>query len=411
MQKLQMRFLEAVEASLKNEKVSWDDLSSQDWEELFRLARAHHMMPMFFETVYFCPAFATAPAALVARTKLNIRMTVGQQMTKTVDFLQIFEQLCKAGVKPLVVKGIVCRNLYPKPDWRSSGDEDVLIDPKEYWLCKMTLAQLDVLPEKEQEEAYEVPFRQKDGPLLIELHKSLFPPESEAYGEMNGLFTDVRDRAVGLTVQGRKIRTLAPTDHMLYLICHAFKHFLHSGFGIRQVCDMVLYANTYGDQIDWQYVLDGCKTIRAEKFAAALLRIGEEYLTFDPEKAHYPACWQEMNVDPEALLEELVSAGIYGQADKARLHSGNITLNAVAAQKQGRKAKNGLVASLFPPVRILQGRYPYLHKRPWLLPVAWVSRIAQYGNRSRDEDDSNAAQILRMGNHRVELMRQYGIIE
>lgn len=32
------------------------------------------------------------------------------------------------------------------------------------------------------------------------------------------------------------------SDHLFYLICHALKHFYHSGFGIRQVCDILLFA-------------------------------------------------------------------------------------------------------------------------------------------------------------------------
>ena len=82
-----------------------------------------------------------------------------------------------------------------------------------------------------------------------------------------------------------------------YLICHAFKHFLHSGFGIRQVCDIILFANAYGDAIDWERVLKQCREIQADLFAAALFGIGEKYLTFDPERAHYTESWREIQVD------------------------------------------------------------------------------------------------------------------
>ena len=38
------------------------------------------------------------------------------------------------------------------------------------------------------------------------------------------------------------IRILAPTDHLLCLLCHAYKHFLYAGFGIRHVCDIGIFA-------------------------------------------------------------------------------------------------------------------------------------------------------------------------
>lgn len=201
------------------------------------------------------------------------------------------------------------------------------------------------------------------------------------------------------------------TDHLFYLICHAFKHFLHSGVGIRQVCDICLYANAHGAEIDWQPVLDRCADIHADRFAAALFRIGEKYLTFDPGKACFPKAWREMAVDERAMLEDLLDSGVFGASSMSRKHSSNITLNAVSAEKQGRKAGNGLLRTVFPPARQLTGRYPYLKEKPYLLPLAWVNRILKYGKETAGSPtDNNAAQSIKIGNGRVELLKKYGII-
>lgn len=48
---------------------------------------------------------------------------------------------------------------------------------------------------------------------------------------------------------------MEPTGHLFFLICYAFKHSLHSGYCIQQVCDIVLFANQYGQEIDWRLVL------------------------------------------------------------------------------------------------------------------------------------------------------------
>ena len=92
-------------------------------------------------------------------------------------------------------------------------------------------------------------------------------------------------------------------------------------------------------------VLDRCRELNADKFAAALFRIGSNYLVFDMEKAGYPDAWRQLQVDEIPMLEDLLSAGVYGGADMSRRHSSSITLDAVAAQKQGSKA-NLRVASL-----------------------------------------------------------------
>ena len=388
MQHTQQLFLEALKAALKNEQVEWNNkLEAQEWMDLFRMAEVHQILPMIYEAVYRSPAAGQADPQILAPAKAQMVRTVIMQTQKTGEFEPLYRYLRESGICPLVVKGIVCRNIYPNPDYRISGDEDLLIRPEDF-------IYLDA------------------GSLIyIELHKSLFPPESEAYGDLNRFFANVHEDAIDIRIDGTDIRTMGYTDHLFYLICHSFKHFLHSGFGIRQVCDIILFANEYGDAIDWEKVLRQCREIHADLFAAALFAIGEKYLTFDPEKAHYPKAWREISVDETDMLMDLLDSGIYGNANMSRKHSSNMTLDAVAADKNGKKAGNTVLKSLFPSAKKLEGRYPYLKKHPILLPIAWTDRILKYRKETVAGGDNAAADSVKIGNQRIELMKEYGIIK
>ena len=247
--------------------------------------------------------------------------------------------------------------------------------------------------------------------LYIELHKTLFTTESDIFSDCNRFFDDCFDRLIEVDIQGEPVATLNHTDHLLYLILHAFKHFLHAGFGIRQVCDMVLYANTFGSEIDWEYIRTKCRGLRADRFAAALFDIGKKHLSFSPEKACYPYHWQHMDANGDALLADLLYGGIYGSSDMNRVHSSNMTLNAVSADKKGKNTRGNLLKTVFPPARKLEHRFPYLRRAPVLLPVAWVSRIFGYAKESLSEQDSSASEIIRTGSQRIELLRHYDIID
>lgn len=170
--------------------------------------------------------------------------------------------------------------------------------------------------------------------------------------------------------------------------------------GIRQVCDMGMFAEAYGGEIDWQRIVRGCASVRIDLFAAALFRIAEKHLGFP-----MPEAFSGYAVDEAALLADMLSGGVYGIVDEDRLHIGSITLDAVAAQKQGRRRRS-LAASLFPSAASLAGRYPYLRKRPWLLPIAWTQRISGYLKKSK-----TSAASVEIGEKRVELLRQYGVID
>lgn len=411
---MRMLFLEALKAALRNEKVTWEqELSPEQWKTLFDLAREHKVLPLVFEAVYACPAARRADAAYFQELKRSVIRQVMVQAMKTEEFLALYRHLREASVNPILVKGLVCRALYPNPDLRSSSDEDLLIPPEDFAACHQAMLSFGMTPkdpETDLEQVYEVPYGKAGSPLYIELHKSLFPGESEAYGDLNDFFKDVHSSAIVLQLQGTAVTAMDHTSHFFYLICHAFKHFLHGGFGLRQVCDICLYANTYGGQIDWDNVSEHCEAIRATGFAAAMLRIGRKYLTLDPERAGIPVEWQAMDVDEGPMLEDLLDSGIYGGATKSRMHSSNMTLDAVARQKRGEKRRGGLGSTLFPPAKSLEGKYPYLKKHPVLLPVAWCQRILRYG-REAAASDSGAMEAVKLGRDRIELLREYGIID
>ena len=413
MDSISQYFLQAVRAALKREQVDWtQEMEPQDWIALFRLADAHHILPMVYEAVYACPAAGKVQSLLIPFKK-RTRQSVMLQTIKTTAFLQLYQHLRKAGVTPILVKGILVRELYPNPDCRMSGDEDLLIPPEQFPLCHQAMLAYGMVlsePDMDIQTAYEVPYGKQNSPIYIELHKSLFPPESEAYGELNRFFSQAYDTAIEIPVQAIPILSMNHTDHLFYLLCHSFKHFLHSGFGIRQVCDIVLYANAYGSQIDWLRILEQCKAIHGEQFAAALFRIGSRYLTFDPVKACYPQQWQKIQVDELPMLDDLLDSGVYGSANRSRLHSSTITLNAVSAQKKGKKVGNHLLKTIFPSAKALSGRYRYLERKPFLLPVAWADRILHYRKETASIPGNTAAESVKIGNQRIELMKQYGVI-
>ena len=411
MERSEQLFLEAMKASLEDRTVTWDDqVSAEELKQILVLSQMHHVLPMIFEAVYSCPAASQLPQDLVAECRKATLHAVMGQAVKTAEFLELYSHLSSHGIKPLVVKGLVCRDLYPRPDYRDSGDEDVFCGESSFEACHKAIIDFGMKPCSSDLESYEVPYTKADGLLYIELHKTLFPGHSDIFGDCNRIFEHSFENSAQITVNGVSVATLDWSEHMLYLILHAFKHFLHSGFGIRQVSDMVLFANAYGEQVDWKYVQKKCKALRAERFAATLFAIGEKYLTFSPEKAHYPRFWRELQVDTEPLLQDLLCGGIYGSSDRSRVHSSNMTLNAVKADKMGKQSKN-LLRTVFPSSKQLVSRFRWLRHRPWLLPVAWVLRIFGYLKDALTRNDSSAAAVIRTGSKRVELLRQYDIID
>lgn len=408
-------FLEALKASLANTTVTWScPFSTEEWQALFALAESQKVLPLIFHAVYSSPAAAQMDKPLYDFMKHRVRALTMNQVQRTAEFLNLYQKFQKENIEPLVVKGLICRELYPNPDFRISSDEDLLISEDQFAKAIEVLKSCDMKPLKAEgidETIDEIGFIATKGISYIELHRQLFSERSESYGELNRYFKNCFDEKIFVHVQGTKVYTLEPGAHLFYLICHAFKHFLHSGFGLRQVCDIVIFANAYGKEVNWQTLLTQCREIRADKFAAALFKIGKNYLTFDFERACYPKSWQEIEIDEQAMLMDLLQSGIYGSSTMSRSHSAQITLEAASSVKAGRNPANAVIAAAFPTAKELEGRFPYLKDKPYLLPVAWTSRILKYQKEIKMMNNNSAVEAIRIGNERVALLKKYGIIE
>lgn len=187
------------------------------------------------------------------------------------------------------------------------------------------------------------------------------------------------------------------------MICHSFKHFLHGGFGIRQVCDIALYINRYYENIRWMHIYQVCHSESIEVFAAALLRIANKYLTLQV----IPSIFVPIDTDEEPLLHDILSGGLYGTANTARTHSSNMTLDAVASDRQGKRY-SGIRRSLFPKTDYLIKNYPYAKAHPILLPAAWLNRILNYIK--QDNPIKSSSNTVRIGHERIELLKLYKIL-
>lgn len=383
--------------------ISGGDLPAEsvDWPAVFALAGQQKLLPIVFEAVRKSPA-AEENAALFAAVKQQVIAQVLHQTMRASEFAALYQKLRAAGLHPVVVKGQLCSRLYPLRDHRISADDDILIPDGEFFACHEQLLANGLTtdtPVDELATTDEVSYTKKGSPLYIELHRHLFDSSEDAHDELNHFFTNLKP----VEIDG--FLAMPPHEHLLYLILHAYKHFVRSGIGLRQFCDIVLWAREYHAKIDWQRLYDQCASVHAVTFAAAAFCIARDYLSIDFDLS---APWDD-SIDVEPLLHDTLCGGVYGSNDYTRLHSSTVTLNAVKASRTGEKSN--VLSTVFPKREYLEHRYPYLKKHPYLLPVAWVQRIAHYASEKRSGADSSASGSIKLAKERIELMKRYGVMD
>ena len=392
------QFLHIAKAAVSGGEIPAE---SVDWPAVFALAGQQKLLPILFEAVRKMPA-AGENAVLFAVTKQQVIGQVLNQTVRSAEFADLYRKLRAAGLYPIVVKGQLCSRLYPLKDHRISADDDLYIPDAEFMACHEQLLVNGLTtdtPADELSTADEVSYTKKGSPLYIELHRHLFDSSEDTHDELNHFFTDLKP----IEVDG--FLTMPPHEHLLYLLLHAYKHFVRSGIGLRQFCDIGLWARAYHGEIDWQRLHEQCESVHAATFAAAAFRIARDDLGIEFD---LPAPWGDA-IDAEPLLHDTLGGGVYGSNDLTRLHSSTVTLNAVKASRTGEKSS--VLRTVFPKREYLEHRYPYLKKRPYLLPVAWVQRIAHYAGEKQSGADSSASGSIKLARERIELMKMYNVIE
>ena len=377
-------------------------LAEEDWERLYLAAAIHKMRAMVFETMWNVPGFCGGHRELLLRWRRETLMQLASQTARSRRIADLSAALREKGIAHAVVKGVVCRELYSRPDLRPSGDEDVYIHMEDRERCGAVF-EANGLSYVQGDDAVGH-WHEPNSGLHIELHTSLTAGGRREDEKLEGYFRSQLDHAIILPVTDGAVCTLPHTAHFVFLVCHALKHFLTGGFGVRTLCDVGAFLEKYHREIDLTTAQAMLEEIHARGFVDQLLAIGAEWFSMNPGNWG----WEyEKKPDPEELLLDCLEAGVYGQSTMSRKHSAGMTLQAA----EDAKSRPGLMGTLFPPRSGLVGRYPVLEKHPVLLPACWLHRIGRYAGeviRSRGKENSPAESVA-LGKKRTEMMVKYGV--
>ncbi len=382
---------EAARAFMCGEKTAVPGIDDSNFEEFVLKLREHKLLPV--------ASFVLNDDARISEN--NRRLLQDEAFAQIISqengnsaFLKAYKALTEAGAKPIAVKGCVCASLWSEPSLRISGDADILAKDGDFETCRRVLESLGYKPSG-HDPSNEICFSNPKG-CRIELHSSPFK-EDASFSKLNSAVGDMSEMASTVNIDGVEIICPGVQDHFVYLVLHAFKHFVNSGVGIRQLMDICLLSKD--ESIDWNTVFEKCSGVSADGFLSAVLLISAEYFGLDISRINSPLFRKD--VDCEIMLKDIKSGGIYGTRNTDKHHSGSLTVNSYAESQNGERN-----AVIFLPAGRMKRRYPYLRRYPFLLPLAWLQRVFGYVF-----SDHDAAETFASGKSRIKIMKYYGIIK
>lgn len=367
-----------------------------NYEELYQLSNQHQVSALIYNQIYHFPDIPSDLKEYWKREAIKINAF---QTIKTSKMLEVYQQFINDNIKVIIVKGIICRSIYPQPENRQSNDEDLYIQKEDLDKVKDIFIKDNFQLIHESDDV--TTFLDYSSGLSVEVHTSLFSEESKAYGQYQSLFKEAFQHTTTHNIQNVDILSLDYNYHFLFLILHFVKHFLHAGVGIRQVLDIIMYGETYGEYIDWDMIINILKSFHICDLMMNVFSMAYDHLEFDLTKTHIPHKYIENN-DYQALLIDIMNAGVFGQSSEERIHSSTITLNALET------GKTNILKSIFPTYQEMKNKYAYLQHYPFFLPIAYIQRIIHYLSKNKSNQSKKTIEI---GQQRVELLKKYKVIK
>lgn len=254
-----------------------------------------------------------------------------------------------------VMKGPVIKELYPRTDFRQSGDLDIFVPDKYREKAKDIMLGMGFKIERfnpvDADDVYLM-----DKRICVELHRILVSNKTPWQKECQ----KITERLVLKDGKGYTYK-MTDEDYYLYMIAHMAKHMMYSGMGIKMLLDIWVYTEKKSEIFD--------KSILKERLSLCGLTKFEENIR------KLVKCWFE-GESAEGLIKELgdyiFSSGTFGTKKQ---------LDAYFYAQNAGKSNNPAVAKavyywkfFFMPYKWMCERYPVLKKIPVLLPFCWVHR-------------------------------------
>lgn len=299
-----------VRAGLWEKDVSLSSCGEIDFDEIYRLAQEQAVVGLLaagMEHVTDVRVPQTL-ALIIAGEVLQLEQR-NRSMNEFVAWL--IDELRKADVYALLVKGQGIAQCYERPLWRACGDVDLLLSNENYEKAKAFLPTM--ASKVEDEETKKLHLGMTIDGWIVELHGTLF---TEFSRRLNKVIVEVQ----ASIFNGGEVRSWdngnttvylpSPDNDVILVFSHILEHFFIEGVGLRQVCDWCRLLWTYRESLD--------KRLLEERlFAAGIMREWKAFASLAVDTLGMPVeampfYGSRFKVKGSRILKLVLEAGNFG---------------------------------------------------------------------------------------------------
>lgn len=244
-------FFALVQAGLWNKEVQLSSYGVLDFNEIYRLASEQSVVGLLASGLEkeFEVKLTQTLALTIAGEVLQLEQR-NKAMNKFVACL--VDDMRKADIYTLLVKGQGVAQCYDKPLWRASGDIDFYLSDDIFEKAKCFFRPKVDSFDPDNERTHHINMHY--GQWVVEIHANQFVTLS---GKINKVLKDIHEDLfysgnVRSWMDGNtQIFLPSANNDAILIFTHFLSHFYKGGIGLRQICDWCRLLWTYRESIDY----------------------------------------------------------------------------------------------------------------------------------------------------------------
>lgn len=283
----------------------------------------------------------------------EIALSVSRMTLFDAERAKVLEQLERAGIWYMPLKGTILNQFYPCYGMRQMADQDILYDPERRDDIRGIMEGLNFTPV--QIDLFHHDEYQKPPYITFEMHWALL---SRFMNQAQFLYyQNIRERLV--KDEGNACGYhFTDEDFYIYMMVHSHKHYSGRGMGLRMILDICVYLNRFEREMDWDYI------------EGELEKTG--ILGFERQSRSLAGCLyrdEALSPDDEEMLGVIVASGVYGTME-------HMFSNRIGKLDGSMKSKLKYAFDrVFPSMDYIEASHPFFYRHKALLPFLTLWRV------------------------------------
>ena len=304
------------------------------------------------------------------------------------------------GIDAILLKGCGTAAWYPVPELRKSGDIDLLFKSEdETRKALQILAQQGFVTTEDQPANHHIVCESRDS-VSLELHMSLAEPfDSE---KTNRFLADCQKEYFAhrrvVDCMGVAFELTSDGYHAFYLLLHMLQHYVRAGFGVKLLCDWVVFWESPLSEEEKKIFLRLTQESGTFGFAVMMTRVCVKYLGLREKQVEFLMQAEPKDVCDltEELMAEIFEAEEFGHSSKDRM----VVLRGTGLMDDAREFHHQMKLN-----------YPKAGKIMVLYPVLWIMTLCGFLYRNRTLRKVSGRQILKKAKKRSQLTEQMRLFQ